>query len=112
MVEASRNIVELYEMPACSDPLAADVANPALREINRVVKELESEGVIVHRYWPSENITPFMRNPQVAALMYRQRLKALPITVVNGSVIKVESYPAIDELRAALAGKPPAAKEE
>ncbi len=89
-------------MPMCGDPRAASVPNPLLRAVNQMVKDLEAEGVTVKRYLPSENLTAFMNNPEVATLFYQQRLKVLPITVVNGDIVKVESYPTIEEVRGAL----------
>ncbi|MEW6034537.1 MAG: arsenic metallochaperone ArsD family protein [Chloroflexota bacterium] len=99
----AQKLVELYEMPACGDPRSETRFNPVLQDVSQMVKELEAEGVKVVRYFPSEEVTPFMRNPKVAALMMEQRLGALPITMVNGNIIKVQSYPTIEEVRSALA---------
>jgi hypothetical protein len=99
---AREKTVELYEMPACGDPRLKTEFNPVLREVNEMVKELEAEGVRVFRYLPSEDLSPFFRNPKVAALMYNQRLSVLPITVVNGDIIKVEAYPSLEDIRSAL----------
>ena len=97
-------IVELYEMPACGDPRSETAFNPVLQEVSKMVKELESEGVRVVRYLPSEDIGAFMRNQKVAELVHNQRLSVLPITVVNGDIIKVEAYPSMEEVRSALSG--------
>jgi len=100
---SAEKLVELYEMPMCGDPRGKDQANPVLRDVNSMVKELEAEGITVKRYLPSEDMTPFLRNPKIATIMREQRLRALPITMVNGAVIKVQQYPSIEEVRNALA---------
>jgi hypothetical protein len=94
--------VEFFEMPACGDPRSETAFNPELQEISKMVKELELDGVKVFRYLPSEDMAPFFKNYDVATLMHNQRLSVLPITVVNGDVIKVESYPSREEVRSAL----------
>ncbi|MDO8473780.1 MAG: arsenic metallochaperone ArsD family protein [Dehalococcoidia bacterium] len=95
-------LVEIFEMPACGDPRAEDSHNPELRRVNQMTRELESEGVTVRLYSMNDNMNLFMQNPKVATMVFQQRLKVLPITVVNGNVIKVESYPTIEEVRSAL----------
>lgn len=99
----AEKLVELYEMPMCGDPRVQDQANPVLHQVNAMVKTLEAEGATVKRYLPSEDMSPFLRNPKIAAIMREQRLRALPITMVNGTVIKVQQYPTVDEVRNALA---------
>ncbi|MBI2859341.1 MAG: arsenic metallochaperone ArsD family protein [Chloroflexi bacterium] len=95
-------LVELYEMPSCTDRRAPGVPNPLLRDVNNMIKELEAEGVTVKRYSMSDNVTAFMGNPKVANLFFQQRMKVLPITIVDGEIVKVESYPTKDELMQAL----------
>lgn len=110
-------LVEIYDIPVCTDPRAEGVANPELRDVNKMVKELEAEGVTVKRYVPGENLAPFLSNPEITNLM-RSKGKAspfalragplnvhvLPITMVNGKMIKSEKYPTIEEVRNALGG--------
>ena len=45
----------------------------------------------------------FLNNAEVYRLVREQQLAALPITVVNGRVIKVGAYPTLPEVRAACA---------
>lgn len=101
---AEKRLVEIYEMPSCSDPRTEVAHNPELRRVNQMTKDLESEGVTVKLYSISENMNLFMRNPKVATMVFQQRMKVLPITLVNGDIVKVEAYPTIEEIRSALAG--------
>lgn len=101
---AETRLVEIYEMPSCGDPRAEVAYNPELRRINQMTKELESEGVTVKLYSMSENMNVFMRNPKVATMVFQQRMKVLPITLVNGEIVKVEAYPTMEEIKSALAG--------
>jgi len=110
-------LVEIYDIPVCSDPRAEGVANASLRDVNKMVKELEAEGVTVKRYVPGESLTPFLSNPEVTKLMLSKgkpspfalragplNVHVLPITMVNGKLVKSEKYPTIEEVRSALGG--------
>ncbi len=101
---AETRLVEIYEMPSCKDPRTAVAHNPEVRRINEVTEVLGAEGVTVKLYSMNDNWNTFMRNPKVAGLVSQQQWKVLPITLVNGEIIKVEAYPTIEEIRSALAG--------
>ena len=40
-----------------------------------------------------------MENPKIIKLIQEQQLRALPITMLNGNIIKVGSYPTKEELQ-------------
>ena len=104
-VGMSREIlVELFEMPSCSDPRVETAHNPVLRQVNEMVQELEADGVKVLRHVLSDDMRPFLLNAKISTLMRHDRLKPLPITMINGDIIKVEAYPSIEEIRDAVAG--------
>jgi len=46
----------------------------------------------------------FLNNPEVYRLILARQLAVLPITTVNGKVIKTGAYPSLAEVRAALNG--------
>lgn len=47
----------------------------------------------------------FLSNAEVYRLVREQQLAALPITAVNGRVIKAGAYPTLAEVQAALDGQ-------
>jgi len=46
----------------------------------------------------------FLHNRDVYRLIQEQKMAALPITVVDGRVIKVGTYPSLSEIKNALDG--------
>lgn len=94
--------VELYEMPSCGDPRIKTEFNPILRDVNKMVEELEAEGIKVSRFSPSDNMVTFFKNVKVANMVRSEKMSILPITIINGDIIKVKEYPSIEEVRSAF----------
>jgi hypothetical protein len=65
---------------------------------------LEADGVKVLRYQPGSNPTAFMNNGEVMAAVRAGSTAALPITVVNGRVVKSGTYASLHEIQEALNG--------
>src|SRR3972149_4186713 len=69
-VGMSREIlVELFEMPSCSDPRVETAHNPLLREVNKMVQELEADGVKVLRHVLSDDTRPSLLNANISPLI-------------------------------------------
>lgn len=65
---------------------------------------IKKAGVTVERYTITQNLKKFMEIPYVMKLIQEQQLKVLPITMLNGIVIKTGSYPTEKELLGLLQG--------
>ena len=65
----------------------------------------EFEGIIIERYQPQTHSMKFMANMEVGKLVRKNGQKILPITVVDGKVIKTGAYPTLDELKLSLRGE-------
>ncbi len=107
MNEGSHARIEIFDPPLCCPTgLCGPVIDPALLDISeallRLGKELSGQ-VQIDRYLLSQQPGRFMQNPDVARLLKERGVGVLPVTVVNGRVLKTEAYPSYDELRAALA---------
>lgn len=99
--------VELFDAPmCCSTGLCGPTLDQTLLDVNEMVTILKAEGVGVERYQMSTHSAAFLRNAEVMRLVREQKMAALPITVVDGRVIKSGSYPTVVEVRAALKGTP------
>jgi len=97
--------VEIFDPPLCCPTgLCGPAIDPVLLDVNEMVLKLQAQGVQVARYLMTAQPQAFMSNPQVFQLIREQQLAALPITVVNGQVIKIGAYPTLDEVWAALDG--------
>lgn len=99
--------VEIFDLPLCCPTgLCGPTIDPVLLDVNEMVLKLQAQGVNVERYLMTAQPQAFMNNPQVFQLIREQQLAALPITVINGRVIKVGTYPTLAEVQAALDGQP------
>jgi len=58
-----------------------------------MLRALTSEGKKVLRYGLIENPDVFARNKEVSEIVSKNGLDALPITVVDGEIIRQGSYP-------------------
>ncbi len=97
--------VEIFDPPMCCPTgLCGPTIDPVLLDVNEMVLKLKGQGLQVERYLMTAHPQAFMSNPEVYRLVREQQMAALPITVVNGRVIKVGAYPTLDEVRAALNG--------
>lgn len=96
--------VEIYDPPMCCPTgLCGPTIDPVLLDINEAVVTLKSEGIPVERYSLNGNPYAFLSNPEILALVRERQLSVLPITVVDGRIVKMGAYPSLDEIRTALA---------
>ncbi len=103
--------VEIYD-PAmcCPSGLCGPAIDPALVKINDAVLALKKQGVEVERFSLAQQTKAFMDNKKVADMLHKNGKKALPVTIVNGEVLKTGSYPSYEELCGALGIEPLKAK--
>lgn len=97
-------LVEIFDPPMCCPTgVCGPSVDPKLVAIQEAILELQAKGVTVKRYQVTTHPGAFMKQPEVAALMQTpEGVKTLPVTAVNGVVIKKGEYPSSDELKAAL----------
>jgi len=97
--------VEIFDPPLCCPTgLCGPTIDPVLLDVNEMVLKLKGQGVAVERYLMTTQPKAFLNNAEVYRLVRERQLAALPITVVNGRVIKSGAYPTLAEVRAALNG--------
>jgi len=97
--------VEIFDPPLCCPTgLCGPTIDPVLLDVNEMVLKLKSQGIAVERYLMTAQPQAFLNNAEVYRLVRERQLAALPITVVNGRVIKTGAYPTLAEVQAALNG--------
>ena len=95
--------VEIFEPPMCCPTgLCGPVQDQTLLDLLETVRYMESAGVKVARYQPNTNPTAFTNRAEVMAAVRERSTAALPITVVNGRVVKSGSYASLEEIQEAL----------
>lgn len=99
--------IEIYDPPmCCSSGLCGPTLDPVLVNMNDAVLTLKKQGVEVERFNLSQQIKEVMSNKTVAELIHKNGSKILPITFVNGEVIKTGEYPSYEDLCKALGVEP------
>jgi hypothetical protein len=104
--------VEIFDPPLCCPTgICGPTVDPALLDAQEAILRVRSEldgRVRVERYALGQQPAKFMQRPEVVARLKAQGVAVLPLTVVDGRVVKEKAYPAYEELRAWIDGVPPA----
>lgn len=87
----------------CSTGLCGPSVNQQLLQVARDLRRLEADGVKVERYNLSQQPAAFVENTRVAGLLQAFGEHALPVTLVNETILVYGRYPTREELLAGLA---------
>lgn len=97
--------VELFDPPMCCPTgLCGPTLDQTLLDTNEMILALQAAGVRVERYQMTSHPQAFLNNAAVMHLIRERQMKALPITVVRGRVVKAGAYPTLPEVQTALSG--------
>jgi len=89
----------LYEPTmCCSSGVCGPAPDQALISLQDTLAKAKGLGVETERYQLTSHPRKFTENPEVMKHLQKEPLKALPITAVDGQIIKVGSYPTFEEL--------------
>ena len=81
----------------CSTGVCGPSVNPELLRVSTLINNLNSKGVLVERYNLTSNPQIFVDNKTINEILMKQGVDVLPVTVVDGKVVKMGSYPTNDE---------------
>jgi hypothetical protein len=96
-------VVEIFDPPmCCSTGLCGPVQDQTLIDVDQMLRDMKSRGIRVERYQLTSNPGVFLKHPEVMRLVREKQVSILPITVVNGHVLKTGGYPLREELEAEL----------
>ena len=91
--------VTLYEPTmCCSSGVCGPNPDQALITLQDTIDKVKERGIEVERFQLTSNPRKFTENPEVMMMMRTDPLKSLPITAVDGKIIKSRSYPTLAEL--------------
>jgi len=95
--------VELFEPPMCCPTgVCGPTQDQTLLDLQETIRSLQTMGVRVVRFQPGSHPNEFGKNEEVMRAIRDRRLAALPITVVNGVLLKCGAYPSLHEIEDAL----------
>jgi len=90
--------ITIYESAmCCSSGVCGPSPDKSLIELQDALDKLKDMGAKVERYSITGSPKKFRENPEIIKLMQDHQIKALPITTCDGKVVKMGSYPSIDE---------------
>ncbi|MDF2840901.1 MAG: arsenical resistance operon trans-acting repressor ArsD [Clostridia bacterium] len=81
----------------CSTGVCGPSVDSELLRVSTVLNNLKSNGVIVERYNLSSNPQMFVDNKEINEMLNNNGIDVLPVTMVEGSVVKTKTYPTDDE---------------
>ncbi|MDB1941424.1 arsenite efflux transporter metallochaperone ArsD [Clostridium tertium] len=81
----------------CSTGVCGPSVNPELLRVSTLINNLNSKGILVERYNLTSNPQIFVDNKTINEILMKQGVDVLPVTVVDGKVVKMGSYPTNDE---------------
>lgn len=94
-------IIEFYDPPmCCSTGLCGTSVDESLVKLGENIEHIKKkyEGAIVERYMITQQPMKFKENESVFKLVKDKGRDILPITTLDGNIIKFGSYPTFEEL--------------
>mgnify|MGYP005845188891 CR=1 FL=1 len=95
--------VEIFDPPmCCATGLCGPAVDPALLDIYGAALKIKTDydgQAVVERYLLGQQPAKFMQQPEVIRRLKAHGVAILPVTVVNGVVMKEKEYPSYEELK-------------
>lgn len=81
----------------CSTGVCGPSVNPELLRVSTIINNLSSNGILVERYNLTSNPQIFVDNKTINEVLMEKGVDVLPVTMVDGEIVKISSYPTNDE---------------
>ena len=81
----------------CPTGVCGPSVDPDLLRVSRVINRLERNGVIVERHNLTNNPQIFVDNIVINEMLNKEGIEILPVTVLDGVVVKTQAYPTDEE---------------
>ncbi|GAK56670.1 arsenical resistance operon trans-acting repressor ArsD [Candidatus Vecturithrix granuli] len=101
-MNTSPTTIEIYDPPmCCPGGMCGPTIDPALLAVDDAIlriKKTQNGNVTIVRYSLTQQSGKFMQHPGVFELLKTQGVAALPVTTVNGKIVKQQEYPSYEQL--------------
>lgn len=81
----------------CSTGVCGPSVNPELLRVSTVINNLSNKGILVERYNLTSNPQIFVDNKTINEILMKQGVDVLPVTMVDGKIVKMGKYLTNDE---------------
>ncbi|WIV13959.1 arsenite efflux transporter metallochaperone ArsD [Proteiniborus sp. MB09-C3] len=81
----------------CPTGICGPSIDPELLRVSRVINRLKRSDVIVERHNLTNNPMIFVNNKVINEILTEEGVEVLPITMVDGEIVKTKSYPTDEE---------------
>ena len=90
--------IEIFD-PAmcCSTGVCGPSIDPELLRVATTINKLTAKGVDIVRHGLSNEPEAFITNKKINDYLVKEETKVLPITIVDGEVVKTHTYPTAEE---------------
>ena len=81
----------------CSTGVCGPAVNPNLLRVSTVINRLKNKGIVVERYNLTANPQAFVDNSIINQMLNSDGVEILPVTILDGKVVKTKFYPTNEE---------------
>jgi len=86
----------------CSTGVCGPSVDKDLLRVSTVLNNLKNNGVIVERHNLTSNPQIFVDTAVISTMLLKEGVEVLPITMVDGEVVKTKAYPTNEEFLSLL----------
>lgn len=90
--------IEIFD-PAmcCSTGVCGPSIDPELLRVATVINSLKEKGIIIKRHGLSSEPQDFISNKVISEILQKEGADILPVTLLDGEIVKTKSYPTNEE---------------
>ncbi|WP_279145749.1 arsenite efflux transporter metallochaperone ArsD [Clostridium tyrobutyricum] len=81
----------------CSTGVCGPSINKELLRISTIIDNLKNKGILIERYNLSGNPQIFADNKTINKIINKDGIEILPVTMIDGVVVKSKDYPTNEE---------------
>lgn len=81
----------------CSTGVCGPSVDKNLLRVSTLINNLKSNGILIERYNLSSSPQVFLDSKIVSEMLNKDGVEVLPITIVDGEVVKTKAYPTNEE---------------
>ncbi|NFN85979.1 arsenite efflux transporter metallochaperone ArsD [Clostridium sporogenes] len=77
----------------CSTGVCGPSVDPELLRVATTINRLKNNGILVERYNLTSNPQIFVDNKEINEILNKEGVEILPVTIVDGVIVKTKAYP-------------------